>query len=167
MFYEVSRRKKVTIKPEHLSKKCLNEAIASEIENNPYIGDNSILIMLKSIDEVKTLPIECPLGLDFLVTHTCLVQKYSENDVVDATVRQVEKFYIEVSMGAVRGYVSRYYMPTDMEYDEDSNSYVWDAERRSLSLGDSVRFRIFKIYQTENGFMIMGDMKGEYMGPFH
>jgi len=102
----------------------------------------------------------------FPIRYKAIVFRPFKGEVVDGVVTQVNKVGLMVDVGPMGCFISRHSIPSDMEFDPDSNPpcYKTKEEDMVIQQDDEIRLKIVGTRVDANEIFSIGSLMDDYLG---
>uniref|UniRef100_A0A8C6KRC3 DNA-directed RNA polymerase subunit n=1 Tax=Nothobranchius furzeri TaxID=105023 RepID=A0A8C6KRC3_NOTFU len=147
MFYHISLEHEILLHPRYFGPNLLNtvkQKLFTEVEGT-CTGKYGFVIAVTTIDNIGAGVIQPGRGFVlYPVKYKAIVFRPFKGEVVDAVVTQVNKVGLFTEIGPMSCFISRHSIPTEMEFDPNSNPpcYKTGDEDIVIQQDDEIRLKI-------------------------
>ncbi|KAJ1825879.1 DNA-directed RNA polymerase II subunit, partial [Coemansia sp. RSA 2599] len=101
---------------------------------------------------------------EFEVKYSAILFKPFKNEVIDASVHTVSKVGFFASAGPLEIFISRAFIPAEMEFNPNSNPPSYQSEEVKVEKGTLVRVKISGTRIDATQIFAIGTIKEDYLG---
>ncbi|XP_019631079.1 PREDICTED: DNA-directed RNA polymerase II subunit RPB7-like [Branchiostoma belcheri] len=133
----------------------------------PVLESMGFVIAVTTIDNIGVGAIQPGRGFVlYPVKYKAIVFRPFKGEVVDAVVTQVNKVGLFTEVGPMSCFVSRHSIPSDMEFDPNSNPpcYKTSDEDVVIQQDDEIRIKIVGTRIDANDIFAIGSLMDDYLG---
>jgi len=169
MFYHISLKHELLIHPMYFGENLtdtIKQKLYSEVEGS-CTGEHGFVIGVTIIDTIGDGEILPGRGFcRFPIRYKAIVFRPFKGEVVDGVVTQVNKVGLMVDVGPMGCFISRHSIPSDMEFDPDSNPpcYKTKEEDMVIQQDDEIRLKIVGTRVDANEIFSIGSLMDDYLG---
>jgi len=172
MFFHCELEKELILYPRHFGpnlKNFLTDKLIQKVEGS-CSGRHGFIITVTEVLEVGKGRIREGAGLvTFSIRYMAVVFRPFKGEVLDAVVTTVNKMGFFAEVGPLQVFVSKHLIPTDMEFDPQSNpasyvSQISDEQPMRVTKDSEVRLRLIGTRIDANEIFAIGTIKDDYLG---
>ncbi|CAG5078489.1 Oidioi.mRNA.OKI2018_I69.PAR.g9000.t1.cds [Oikopleura dioica] len=144
----------------------IRQKLYSEVEGS-CTGEHGFVIGVTSIHSIGDGEILSGRGFClFPIKYAAIVFRPFKGEVVDGVVTQVNKVGLMVDVGPMACFISKHSIPSDMEFDPDSNPpcYKTKDEDTAIRQDDEIRLKIVGTRVDVNEIFSIGSLMDDYLG---
>eukprot|EP00040_Diaphanoeca_grandis_P038967 m.257835 g.257835 ORF g.257835 m.257835 type:complete len:174 (-) comp35756_c0_seq1:100-621(-) len=170
MFYTLLLEEEILLAPEHFGpgiKNKIRSRLYSEVEAT-CSGKYGFIISVISVkdEDIKDGEIIPGKGhVMFPVTYKAIVYRPFKGEIVDAIVKSVTKAGIMAGVGPLTIFVSKHWIPEELEFDGNSIPPCFKSEAETISVEDGIRLQILGIRVDVAEIFATGSLAGDFLGP--
>jgi DNA-directed RNA polymerase II subunit RPB7 len=169
MFFHIELSKSIQLPPRELGphlQQTLRQKLSKDMEGQ-CTDQYGYIIEVTSIIYVGPGKINDTDGhATFPVRYKAIVFRPFKNEVMDAIVTAVNKMGFFALVGPMQVFVSKYSIPPDMTFDQESTTPRFVGEEDLKIQKDSeVRLKILNYKREGNDLFAIGTIREDYLGP--
>ncbi|XP_062510507.1 DNA-directed RNA polymerase II subunit RPB7 [Corticium candelabrum] len=169
MFYHVQLEHEIVLHPRYFGPNLLDTVkrkLFAEVEGS-CTGKHGFVIAVTTIDNIGVGFVQPGQGfVKYPIKYKAIVFRPFKGEVLDAVVTQVNKVGLFTEAGPLTCFISRHSIPSDMEFDPDSNPpcYKTQDEDVVIQQDDEIRLRIVGTRVDANDIFAVGTLMEDYLG---
>ncbi|KAK9391138.1 phospholipase D3-like [Crotalus adamanteus] len=169
MFYHISLEHEILLHPRYFGPNLLNtvkQKLFTEVEGT-CTGKYGFVIAVTTIDNIGAGVIQPGRGFVlYPVKYKAIVFRPFKGEVVDAIVTQVNKVGLFTEIGPMSCFISRHSIPSEMEYDTNSNPPCYKTVDEDIVIQpeDNIRLKIVGTRVDKNDIFAIGSLMDDYLG---
>ncbi|KAG8199932.1 DNA-directed RNA polymerase II subunit RPB7, partial [Stegodyphus mimosarum] len=169
MFYHISLEHEILLHPRYFGPQLLEtvkQKLFTEVEGT-CTGKHGFVIAVTTIDNIGAGFIQPGRGfVVYPVKYKAIVFRPFKGEVLDAVVTQVNKVGLFTEIGPLSCFISRHSIPSDMQFDPNSNPpcYRTEDEEVVIQQDDEIRLKIVGTRVDATDIFAIGTLMDDYLG---